>query len=127
MLNNKNIKFGSYGNRGQMMMVGILILVMTVLITISTLPAMQTVMDDTRQCDAMNCEGYIDPDASGAGCSSTNRSYDPTLSQNALSCTILDLFLPFLILGILIGIITKLLHGQLVDRPEPSYGYAGGY
>ena len=116
-----------YNKSGQMMMIGIMILVMAVLITIATLPAMQSVMDDTRKCDAMNCEGYVDPDASGTGCSSTNRSYDPTLSQNALSCTILDLFLPFLILGIMIGLITKLLHGGLVDAPQPQYGYQGGY
>ena len=116
--------------RGQMMLVGILILVMTILVFISTLPAMQSVMDDTRACNSLNCEGYVDPDATGASggnCSVTNRTYNADLTQNSLSCTILDLFLPFLILGILIGIITSLLHGKLVDPPQPQYGYPGGY
>jgi len=123
MLNYKN-------KRGQMMMIGIMILIMAVLIFIATLPAIQSVMDDTRQCDSMNCAGYVDPDATGASggnCTSSNRSYNPNLSENALSCTILDLFLPFLILGIMIGLITKLLQGGLVDRPEPQYGYPGQY
>ena len=124
---NKQMKFGSYGRKGQMMMIGMMVLIMAVLIFISCLPAVQTVMDETRGCSHLNCDGYIDPDASGAGCSSTNQSYNPTLSDNSVSCTILDLFVPFLIMGVLIGIITKLLHNQLVDRPEPQYGYSGGY
>lgn len=127
MLNNKQMRLGSYGKNGQMMMIGIMVLVMAVLIAVATLPAMQSVMDETRQCDALNCEGYVDPDASGTGCTSTNRSYNADLSQNALSCTVLDLFLPFLILGIMIGLITKLLHGGLVDPPQPQYGYPGAY
>lgn len=115
-------------NRGQMMMIGIMILIMAILIFISTLPAVQTVIDETRQCNNLNCEGYTDPDASGgSNCTVNNRSYNPSLTQNTLSCTILDLFLPFIILGIMIGLITKLLHGQLVDRPEPQYGGYPGY
>lgn len=117
----------NYGNkRGQMLMIGIMVLIMALLIFVATLPAIQTVIDETRQCDNLNCDGYIDPEASGAGCSSTNRSYDPTLSKNALSCTILDLAVPFVILGVLIGLITKLLHGGLVDSPKkPDFGDYG--
>ena len=117
-------------NRGQMLMLGLLILVMALLIFISMLPAVQETMDGARQCDSMNCEGYVDPDAtgsSGGNCSITNRSYNPNLSQNTLSCTILDLFVPLMILGVMIGLITKLLSGGLVDRPQPQYGYPGGY
>ena len=116
--------------RGQMLMIGIMILIMALLIFIATLPAVSQIMDESRQCNNLNCEGYSDPDATGASggnCTTSNRSYNPNLSQNALSCTILDLIIPFIILGVLIGLITKLLHGGLVDRPEPQYGYPGGY
>lgn len=116
-----------YNKRGQMMMIGIMVLIMAMLIFVATLPAISSTIDETRQCNNLNCEGYIDPDASGASCTSSNRSYDSTLSENALSCTILDLAIPFVILGVLIGLITKLLHGGLVDRPEPQYEYQGGY
>lgn len=115
--------------RGQIMMVGILILVMTILVFVSVLPAVSNVMDSSRQCDALNCEGYTDPDATGASggnCTSTNRSYNPDLNENELSCTIMDLFLPLVILAVVIGLVTKLLHGGLVDK-EPEYGYSQGY
>ena len=116
-------------NSGQMLMVGIMIMIMAILIFVSTLPATQSVINTARQCDGLNCAGYVDPDASGAGCSATNRSYMPTLDSNTLSCTILDLMIPFIILGVLIGIITKLLYGHLVDQPQQqAYSqYSQGY
>lgn len=115
-------------NKGQMLLVGIMILIMCLILFIATLPAIQSVMDDSRKCNSLNCEGYIDPDASGSGCTTSNRSYNPDLGTNTLSCTILDLAIPLIIMGVLIGLITKLLHGGLVDRPEPQYGgYSGGY
>jgi len=114
--------------QGQAMMIGLMILVMSILIFIATLPAVQTVIDGTRGCDALNCEGFIDSDASGVGCSATNKSYDPDLTQNALSCTILDLFVPFVILGVLIGLITALLHGNIVDKPkEEDFSFSRRY
>jgi len=106
-----------------MMMVGIMIMIMAILIFVATLPATQSVINIARQCDGLNCAGYTQLGASGANCSATNRSYDPSLSTNALSCTILDLMIPFIILGVLIGIITKLLYGKLVDSPQQQ-GYS---
>lgn len=109
--------------KGQMLMVGMMIMIMAILIFVSTLPATQSVINVARQCDSLNCEGYTDPDATTANCSANNRSYDPSLDSNALSCTILDLMIPFIILGVLIGIITKLLYGNLVDKPQQQ-GYS---
>ena len=110
-------------NRGQMLMVGIMIMIMAILIFVATLPATQSVINIARQCDGLNCAGYTQLGASGENCSATNRSYDPSLSTSALSCTILDLMLPFLILGILIGVITKLLSGRMIEPEQYSQGY----
>ncbi len=122
-------KIGIGNNRrGQMMMVGIMILIMVVLIFIATLPAVSNVMDDARGCDSLNCAGFVDQSASGDGCSNLNKSYLPNGKDNALTCTIMDLFLPFLILGVLIGLITALLHGRLAQDAQPQYGgYPGQY
>lgn len=115
--------------KGQQVMVGMMILVMAVLIFISTLPAIKNVMDDARGCDYLNCAGFIDRGASGSTCSSTNQSYHADLDEDGLACTILDLGIPYLILGVLVGLIAKLLHGKLVEpaAPEIPYGYGGGY
>ncbi len=112
---------------GQMFMVGIMILIMSLLIFIATLPAVSNVLQDTQGCSNLNCAGYVDQSASGAGCSVTNQSYLPSGNNNALSCTIIDLIIPFIVLGVLIALITMLMSGRLMDRPEPQYGYPGQY
>ena len=118
-----------YKNKGgQMFMIGIMILIMSLLIFIATIPAVSNVMDTTRGCSNLNCAGFVDQDATGAGCSATNQSYLPAGNDNALSCTILDLTIPFIVLGVLIALITMLMSGRLTDRQEPQYGgYPGGY
>ena len=115
--------------RGQMMLVGILILVMALLIFISMLPAVSVTMDTVRGCSNLNCAGFVDIDAENvAGCSATNQSYLPSASNNALTCTILDLALPLIIMGVLIGLITAILHNRMVEPPQPQYGqYPGQY
>ncbi len=118
-----------YGKNGQMFMIGIMILIMSLLIFIATLPAVSTVLSDTQNCQNLNCAGFVDNDASGAGCSATNTSYIPSGNQNALSCTIIDLIIPFIVLGVLIALITMLMSGRLAETPQPQYGgyQQGGY
>ena len=113
-------------NKGQAMIMGILLLVMGVIVFIAVLPAISSVIDTARQCNNLNCEGYIDSsDArSGDTCSSTNRSYMTDETQNEFACTILDLGIPYLILAVLIGLVTKLVSGKMVEPVQPDYGYS---
>jgi len=112
--------------KGQAVMIGIMVLVMAVLIFIATLPALSSMFNTARQCDNLNCGGYIDPDASAASCTSSNRSYDASLQEDTLSCTVLDLGIPYLILGVLVALIGKFIHGRMIE-PEPQPMYGGGY
>ena len=112
--------------RGQMVIIGIFILIMAVIVFIATVPAMQEILDVPRGCSYMNCAGYIDKDSTTAGCSATNQSYISAWSSstNTLGCTILDLALPLLILAVILGLITKLIHGKLTEEPRSEYsGY----
>lgn len=116
--------------KGQMLVVGIMIMIMAIVLFIALIPAIKSVMDDARGCDYLNCKGYIDRDATAdpALCDSTNQSYDSGVEEDKLSCTILDLGIPYLILGVLVALIAKLLSGRLVEpvQEAPQYGY-GGY
>ena len=114
--------------KGQTLIIGIMIMVMAVIIFIATLPALASIMNEARSCDSLNCAGYVDKDASAAACGSTNGTYTSTLDSNDLSCTILDLGIPYLVLGVLVGLVAKLIHGNLVDTPQPpQYQQYGGY
>ena len=109
--------------QGQQLMMGMLILIAVVIIFVATLPAMAEIATDARGCSSLNCNGYVDIDATdGATCGSGNETYVSTMDSNTLGCTMLDLLIPFLILGVVIGLITKLLHGQLTEAPpQPVY------
>jgi hypothetical protein len=110
-------------NRGQTIIVGLMILVMAVIVFMATIPAIRSVMNSARASNSLNCKGYIDSE-------DTTLSYNASRSQeDTLSCTILDLGIPYLILGVLVALVAKLLHGQLTEEPQPQYPqYApGGY
>lgn len=112
-------------NRGQTVIVGIMVLVMAIVIFIATIPALSEMFNNARGCSYLNCNGYKDAAASGAGCSSANQTAVTSLREDKLSCTILDLGIPYLILGVLVGLIGKLISGRLVEPEQQSY--AGGY
>jgi len=107
--------------RGQAFMIGIMIAIMSLLIFIATLPAVKETINGVRGCSYLNCNGYIDPDASGLGCSSANQTYLSTYEEDSLACTILDLAIPFLILGVLVALIYKIMRGENVDQPQAYY------
>jgi hypothetical protein len=110
--------------KGQMFLIGIMIAIMALLIFVSTLPAVKETINTVRGCSYMNCAGYVDTHANGAGCSGSNQTYYPSYETDTLGCTILDLAIPFLILGLLIAIIYKIMRGESLDQPQPAYpGY----
>lgn len=112
--------------KGQAMMIGILILVMALIIFVATLPAIQETMDVSRGCDYLNCVGYVDQDATAAtSCDAQNQSYNSGGNKNTLSCTIMDLAIPFLILAVLAGLVMKLIHGKMVDPQESQFAVPG--
>lgn len=115
--------------KGQLIIIGIMVLIMAILIFVATLPAVSSIIQNSRGCSYLNCPGYYDTGSAvtGNSCSPTNQTYTTSRQSDTLACTIMDLAIPFLILGVLVGLIAKLIHGKLVE-PEgsPDMGY-GGY
>jgi len=105
--------------KGQMFMIGIMMVIMAILIFIATLPATKELINDARGCSNLNCAGYIDNDASGGNaCIATNQTYVSTLEEDTLSCTVLDLAIPFLILGVLSAAVFKIVRGEAIEQPQ---------
>jgi len=124
-INDSNLWMGGKRNKkGQAFLIGIMIAIMALLIFVSTLPAVKETINTARGCSYLNCNGYVDTDASGAGCSGSNQTYYSAYEVDTLACTILDLAIPFLILGILVAIIYKVMRGENMDAPQQGYsGY----
>ena len=105
--------------KGQEFMLGLMILVMAIIVFIATIPALKSIMDTTRQSNYLNCDGYVYITAENP------LSYNDSLEEETLACVIMDLNLPYLILGVLVVSITLLMRGKLISREEPSYGGYG--
>lgn len=93
---------------GQMtMMVNLIILIMTIAILIAMIPMMKTFMNIGSQSDYLNCPGYEhDADPTNV------LSYNSSLDSETVSCLAFDLYLPYIILVIVVGGVSKLIMGR---------------
>ena len=104
-----------YNKRGQTIMIQLLFLFMTFGILIALIPSLNTLLNLSQQSDYLNCQGYY-----LNGNVTNPLSYNVNLPSNTFACLAIRLYLPYLIVAILIGTITKVLSSRLT--PEP-----GGY
>ena len=108
-------------------MVGIMVLVMAIVLFIGLIPTIKTLINTSRGCSYLNCAGFVDSGASGASCTSLNQTYTSSLEEDSLSCTIIGLGIPYLILGVLVAGISLLLANKLGANPQPEPMQYGGY
>ncbi|MFI5405057.1 MAG: hypothetical protein ACHQ1D_00945 [Nitrososphaerales archaeon] len=106
MLENK-----SGNRRGQMIMIQLLFLFMTIAVLVAMIPALNSVLNIAQQSDYLNCQGY-----SYLGNANHTFSYNASLASNTLACLSIRLYLPYIVLVVLIGGVSKL----LMDRGGSS-------
>ena len=95
---------------GQMVMVNLLILVMTILILVAIIPILNTILGVAKQSDNLNCPGY---DYNGDGLTDTHKyDYNSTLldtQTDRITCIAIGLYVPYIVLAILIMGVTRLM------------------
>lgn len=104
--------------RGQQMMVGLMMLVMTMAILIGIIPVMNEMLNTAKQSTSLNCAGYIDTSANRY--TASNLSYDPNRSSDTFACLIIKLQIPYIILAVLIAGVASILYGGR-QSPQPGY------
>lgn len=102
--------------RGQMeMMVSLLIFVMVIFVAVAMLPALKTILNTAQQSDALNCAGYC----YNGDCSNV-LSYNSTKAAggdtNTLACLAIKLYLPYILLIVLVGGVTKILYSRTTQQ-----------
>lgn len=102
---------------GQMIMMRLVYLVMTIGILTAFVPAINSFLNVMQQSDSLNCKGYIHN-----GNAADVLSYNSSLNTNSLACLTFDLYIPYLLLAVLIGGVTWLL-----SRPGEQQPQFGGY
>ena len=111
--------------KGQLIMINLLILAMTVLVLVAIVPIFQEVLGIAKQSNYLNCPGY-DYDRSGT-LGDHMWDYNSTISGSTdrLACIAIGMYVPYLVLAILIGSIMRALSGQLMES-GPTQNYYGG-
>lgn len=114
MRNNKR------GQMGMNFIVGILIMVLSFVLFMALMPVMSNMIGVGKGSNGANCRGYTDPNGV--------YSYNSTLNSDTVTCSILDLQIPALVLAVLCGLIAGVISGRLgQSEPQPQYQVPGGY
>lgn len=100
----------------QMMIIGILFLFMTITVMIAMIPALKSILNIAKQSDNLNCAGF-----SYNGDDTNVLSYNSSLDTDTVACLAINLYLPYILLIVLIGGVTKLLY----DKSGGQQQYAG--
>lgn len=103
--------------KGQMIMIQLLFLLMTIAVLVAIIPAINSLLNIAQQSDGLNCQGY-----SYNGDANNTLSYNASLASNTLACLSIRLYLPYVILVVLIGGVSKLLADR-IGAPQPVYPY----
>ena len=104
-------------NQGQMnIMIGLLFLVMTLMVLVALIPVINEMLNVVQQSDSLNCNGYRHN-----GDVNNTLSYNSSLATNTLACLAIRLYLPYIILVVLVGMVAKLLANKLTPDYAPGY------
>jgi len=98
-------------NRGQMIMINLLFLLMTIAVLVAIIPALSDMLSISQQSDGLNCNGYV-----YGGDSGHVLSYNSSLQTNSLACLAINMYLPYIVLAVLIMAVSGLLAGGM-NRP----------
>ena len=110
MLNNpkKILHKKQMNNKGQVMMINLLFLLMTIAVMIALIPQFNILLNMGQQSDALNCKGYyVD------GNENNSLSYNASLPTNTLACLSISLYLPYIIMAVLIAGVSRVILGRI--------------
>ena len=110
-------------NRGQVIIVNIVMLVMALLVFMALIPVIKTQVDAARNYDSLNCVDndrvcYADEIGLSAPCYMSNYSKSETVA-----CAMLDLYIPYIVIIVLLSGAAKLMANRMDSMFTPTGPY----
>ena len=110
-------------NKGQVIIVNIVMLVMALLVFMALIPVIKTQVDSARNYNSLNC---VDSDrvcgAAGIGLSSP--CYNETYAKSeTVACAMLDLYIPYIVIIVLLAGAAKLMANRMDSMFTPTGPY----
>lgn len=111
--------------RGQVLIINLIFLVMTLVVFVAMIPVLKTTINDARHQDALNCESNLND------CSTNPEKpcYNSSKIEDATACAMVDLYIPYIVIIILIAAVAKLMANKVESfvTPQQQQPYYGGY
>jgi len=104
--------------RGQMFMIKLMLIVMSIMILTAFIPILRTSLDSARHQDALNCASNINK----CETSTETPCYNSSKDKDTTSCLALDIYLPYIILAVIMGGVMFLLAGDMMGTNQPQQG-----
>lgn len=97
----------------------LLIMFIVVCFLAAMIPGLVEVIDQAQNSQSLNCVGYV-----YNGNINNSLSYNATIgTKSSMGCLAIKLYIPYIVLGVLIGIVALVLYGRSqAGGGEPSYG-----
>ena len=98
-------------------MANLLIFFMAIATLVALIPGLSELLNNAQQSDSLNCNGYA-----YNGNANHPLSYNSSLQTSTTACLAIKLYLPYIVLGVLIAGVGKLLYGRQQDPYAGQYG-----
>ena len=95
-------------NRGQVIIINIIFLVLTIVIFVAMIPVLKESIGDATNYDSLNC-------ASNNDCATdpTEPCYNSSFPSDTLSCSMIALYIPYIVIVILLVAVAKLMANRV--------------
>lgn len=97
-------------------MVALLLGFMAVAMLVALIPGFVDILDTAQNSEGLNCKGYVNN-----GNAADPLSYNSTIgTKSNIACLGIKLYLPYLVLAVLIGVVMYILYDK--QQTQPYYG-----
>jgi len=110
--------------KGQMLIFGLMVLVMVVIVLGAMIPVFKSGIETARGSNGLNCVSTTKV------CSATQAEpcYNASMDTETTTCVILDVYLPYIVIAVLLLGVSALMAGRLgVFSPQQPPEQYGGY
>lgn len=111
--------------KGQVMIINLLFVFMAIAVLMGMLTAFKDVIDDARGSDSLNCKSTTRV----CSASMPEPCYNSSAKDSeTLACTMLDLYIPYIVMVVLVAGVAKILANRVVDQfatQQQQYGMYG--
>jgi len=105
--------------RGQMFMIKLMLIVMSILILTAFIPVIRNSLDQARHQDALNCKSNLNV-------YETNTAipcYNSSIKADTTSCLALDIYLPYIVLAVIMIGVMYLMAGDMMGVGQQPQQY----